>query len=252
MTFQPQECAKHGPIRQSKVPATDRKFSLAIAGVPPHLPRPLAIGVLAQLVERLNGIEEVRGSNPLGSTIRREFPLKSRSPVDVAIVQRRGNLLFMLTTIIALGIAGLLLLFLEMFLPGLIAGIIGAGLLMASVIMAYSNLGSEAGNFALLIAATSSAGLWWWWANHFQKTRFGRAMTLTSSIEGASPMSGLEQLTGQTGEAATPLRPSGTVVIAGKRIDAVTDGEFIEAGSPIRVVRAQGMGIVVRQIATVS
>ena len=27
-------------------------------------------GVLAQLVERLNGIEEVRGSNPLGSTIR--------------------------------------------------------------------------------------------------------------------------------------------------------------------------------------
>jgi hypothetical protein len=30
--------------------------------------RPLAKGVLAQLVERLNGIEEVRGSNPLGST----------------------------------------------------------------------------------------------------------------------------------------------------------------------------------------
>ena len=27
-----------------------------------------SIGVLAQLVERLNGIEEVRGSNPLGST----------------------------------------------------------------------------------------------------------------------------------------------------------------------------------------
>ena len=27
-----------------------------------------SFGVLAQLVERLNGIEEVRGSNPLGST----------------------------------------------------------------------------------------------------------------------------------------------------------------------------------------
>ena len=27
-------------------------------------------GVLAQLVERLNGIEEVRGSNPLGSKLR--------------------------------------------------------------------------------------------------------------------------------------------------------------------------------------
>ena len=30
-------------------------------------------GVLAQLVERLNGIEEVRGSNPLGSTISTEI-----------------------------------------------------------------------------------------------------------------------------------------------------------------------------------
>ena len=29
---------------------------------------PFREGVLAQLVERLNGIEEVRGSNPLGST----------------------------------------------------------------------------------------------------------------------------------------------------------------------------------------
>ncbi len=28
---------------------------------------PIHTGVLAQLVERLNGIEEVRGSNPLGS-----------------------------------------------------------------------------------------------------------------------------------------------------------------------------------------
>jgi hypothetical protein len=30
----------------------------------------LSNGVLAQLVERLNGIEEVRGSNPLGSKLR--------------------------------------------------------------------------------------------------------------------------------------------------------------------------------------
>jgi hypothetical protein len=31
--------------------------------------RSLSNGVLAQLVERLNGIEEVRGSNPLGSRL---------------------------------------------------------------------------------------------------------------------------------------------------------------------------------------
>ena len=30
-------------------------------------------GVLAQLVERLNGIEEVTGSNPVGSTFLKQF-----------------------------------------------------------------------------------------------------------------------------------------------------------------------------------
>src|SRR6267378_6673244 len=43
--------------------------------------RELSCGVLAQLVERLNGIEEVRGSNPLGSSLRyrRERRLERRN-----------------------------------------------------------------------------------------------------------------------------------------------------------------------------
>ena len=47
-----------------------RKIQLAQAAPSPQFCHPDS-GVLAQLVERLNGIEEVRGSNPLGSTIRR-------------------------------------------------------------------------------------------------------------------------------------------------------------------------------------
>ena len=34
-------------------------------------------GLLAQLVERLNGIEEVNGSNPLGSTTHKHKALQS-------------------------------------------------------------------------------------------------------------------------------------------------------------------------------
>ena len=41
------------------------KYRLQIADPQGKLER--FLGVLAQLVERLNGIEEVRGSNPLGS-----------------------------------------------------------------------------------------------------------------------------------------------------------------------------------------
>lgn len=41
-----------------------RQLQFAIRNLQSHL----SAGVLAQLVERLNGIEEVTGSNPVGST----------------------------------------------------------------------------------------------------------------------------------------------------------------------------------------
>ena len=37
-------------------------------------------GVLAQLVERLNGIEEVTGSNPVGSSLRSRRRAKTAAP----------------------------------------------------------------------------------------------------------------------------------------------------------------------------
>ena len=50
-------------------PLVERFSSLQLAIENCHFSR----GVLAQLVERLNGIEEVRGSNPLGSKIFQEI-----------------------------------------------------------------------------------------------------------------------------------------------------------------------------------
>ena len=45
---------------------TEKKSTFFLRKVRYHFRSP-SNGVLAQLVERLNGIEEVRGSNPLGS-----------------------------------------------------------------------------------------------------------------------------------------------------------------------------------------
>ena len=88
----------------------------------------------------------------------------------------------MFSTVIALALAGVALLFLEMFLPGMIAGVIGAILLIASVFTAYHDLGEVAGNVTLLAASAATAGLWWFWATKFQHTRFGRRMTLAFTV----------------------------------------------------------------------
>jgi hypothetical protein len=54
-------------------------------------------------------------------------------------------------------------------------------------------------------------------------------------------------LIGETGEAITPLRPSGTARIAGKRVDVTAVGDFLESGEAIIVVAADGMRISVRR-----
>ena len=144
----------------------------------------------------------------------------------------------MLSTVVALAIAGVALIFLEMFLPGIIAGVIGAILLIAAVFNAYYDLGAAAGNVTLLAASAATAGLWWFWATKFQHTRFGRRMTLTAADTGTSQAAGLADFIGQTGTAITPLRPSGTILVAGKRVDAITS---------VRIVRIEGTGVIVHR-----
>lgn len=50
---------------------------------------------------------------------------------------------------------------------------------------------------------------------------------------------------GQTGFAVTVLRPAGIAEIGGKRLDVVTQGEFIPKGGALRVETVEGSRIVV-------
>jgi len=55
-------------------------------------------------------------------------------------------------------------------------------------------------------------------------------------------------LIGQTGFASSFLRPAGVATIGGERIDVLTEGEFVSAGSAVRVTRVEGARIFVRSI----
>ena len=69
------------------------------------------------------------------------------------------------------------------------------------------------------------------WARYFPESRFGRAFIskgVTGDIRTEKP-----ELLHQTGTAYTQLRPSGTALINGQRVDVVTEGSLIEKGAPI-------------------
>ncbi len=60
-----------------------------------------------------------------------------------------------------------------------------------------------------------------------------------SSIEDLSPYEG------KRGIAKTVLRPAGKAEIEGKVVDAVTQGDFIQAGEPVLVIKAESNRVVV-------
>ncbi len=57
-----------------------------------------------------------------------------------------------------------------------------------------------------------------------------------------------KQLVGKIGVAVSVLRPSGRVEIDGEVIDAMSQGDYIENGQRVEVVRAEGNRVLVRQV----
>lgn len=146
--------------------------------------------------------------------------------------------------VITLLVAGAVLLLLETVLPGMIAGILGGMCLIAGVVLAFTRLGPTAGTW---IFAGTVVGLiigFAIWASVFPNTKMGRAFISERAIGGAP--SADPALLHQTGSAVTVLRPSGTALIGGHRVDVVTEGALIEKGTPIKVVAIEGMRVVVR------
>ena len=56
------------------------------------------------------------------------------------------------------------------------------------------------------------------------------------------------ELVGKEGHALTPLRPAGTAQVGEARLDVVTEGKFVDAGQPVKVLRVDGNIVVVEPL----
>ena len=149
-------------------------------------------------------------------------------------------------------IVGFILLVIEMFLPGIgLAGVSGVIALIAVVVM---QLGWGNPRVALYVIAivllVVILGLIWI-IRSFQKGRLSKSfLVLKDSSDGTSVpevATAKADLVGKTGVAVTTLRPAGIAEIEGRRVDVTTAGEFIPKGSPVTVVKAEGMHILVNK-----
>jgi membrane-bound serine protease (ClpP class) len=146
--------------------------------------------------------------------------------------------------IVILLLVGAALLLLETVLPGMIAGAIGICCLIAGVVLAYTEHGPQTGNLVLVIVLVGLTLGTMCWLRYLPESRIARRFISTQTIGGL----GTEQLEllDKQGTALTTLRPSGTALIDGQRVDVVADGSMIAPGTPVKVVAVEGARVVVR------
>ncbi len=159
---------------------------------------------------------------------------------------RRGRSFYSLpvATIITLLLVGAALLLLETVLPGMIAGLVGLGCLIAAIVFGYVEYGARTGNLVLAVVLVGSMLGTACWVRYFPGSALARVFIsrrTVGDVDAEKP-----ELLNQTGTALTHLRPSGTARINGRRVDVVTEGSLIERGTPIKVVAIEGLRVVVR------
>lgn len=150
--------------------------------------------------------------------------------------------------IIALVLCGLLLVVAEIFLPGGILGLVGAGCLVAASVMAFQRWGPVGGTLFTVAEIALGAVVILQAVRWIPNTPLGKGLVLGASVDGAAPSKDNEDLMGREGVALTQLRPAGAARIDGRRHDVVTEGGLIEAGTPLKVIAVEGIRVVVRPI----
>ena len=150
---------------------------------------------------------------------------------------------------VLLFIIGLALLAAELFVPGGIVGIIGGALMIISLLfagesvvhMAYSIL------IAVFIAIIGMVILMKFFGKNLHVLNKLILRDATTTEEGYVSNVNRIDLLGKVGDSITPLRPAGTIIVGNERIDAVSEGSYIDANRKVEVIQVEGSRIVVRE-----
>lgn len=152
------------------------------------------------------------------------------------------------TGIVVLFIAGIILILAEIFIiPGFgVAGISGIAAVLASLFFIFPNTTIAINVLLAVILITLVIGIFMF--KKFGSSRFWRRISLKDTAKNYYSSSSKRDYLNKKAETLSKLRPAGTIKIDGKRVDAVSEGGFIDKGRKVKVVSVTGSKIVVREI----
>lgn len=154
---------------------------------------------------------------------------------------------------IVLIILGVALLAAEVLvIPGFgVAGVLGIAAVVVAVVRIFQGSAATVLGYSAVFAAALVAALLWILPNSRIAAAFRLSTRLTNppspTMPGTPWSADRAYLAGREGVALSDLRPAGVARFDGERVDVVSEGDFIPAGSKLTVLRVEGMRVTVRQ-----
>lgn len=170
--------------------------------------------------------------------------LSLASYVSIHTVQSGINIF-----VLILFIASILFIIAELFIPGGIMGVLGTIILVYSII----EINNETYKITFIMLTSVVISVIWLLVNIYlfkNKLLFLNKFILTDKISTDGGYVAKESdlsLINKELISLTDLRPSGMALFEDKKYDVVTEGEFIEKGNKLLVIKVEGIRIVVRK-----
>ncbi|GAC1357316.1 MAG: hypothetical protein NVSMB31_17830 [Vulcanimicrobiaceae bacterium] len=153
--------------------------------------------------------------------------------------------------VIALAVVGVLGILYELHvMPGHgIPGILGGVALLSAVVLAFGTPFFFVAIQTIATAIVLTIAFFWLALRAFPENAFMKRITF-AGVQGPEFVTSgdFTFLRGLSGSATSFLRPAGVATIDGKRIDVLTEGDFIPAGTPVRVTRVEGARVFVEPV----
>ncbi|MCP5005647.1 MAG: hypothetical protein GY941_17185 [Planctomycetes bacterium] len=149
-----------------------------------------------------------------------------------------------IASILTLYIIGLVAITIELFIPGAIVGLCGAGCVITSIILAYIHISNLSGHILLGLGICFIPLFFITWYKILSNT-----FAVKASEKGyTSSEDRTQDLLSAEGVTLTTLRPSGAAIINGDRIDVISAGEMVSTNTRVKVIEVKGNRVVVKPV----
>jgi membrane-bound ClpP family serine protease len=143
---------------------------------------------------------------------------------------------------------GILLIYLEFYLPGAVFGTVGGLLVLTAIFqsfMLYESLWAALAFSTLavvLVAAVIKFALW-----QIPRQKSGMSIYSSGDQQGYQASTFDQSAIGKIGTVLSDLRPGGYILIDGVQHQALSESGYLVKGTPVKVIRGEGDSLIVKE-----